>query len=56
MMESDSATANQARDFGHKLASWQDFSEAVFDTPNRTWYILTSKGEKLETEPPQHLI
>lgn len=56
MMESDSATARNARDLGHKLNSWQEFSEPVFDTPNRTWYVLTSKGEKLETEPPQHLI
>jgi 5-methylcytosine-specific restriction endonuclease McrA len=55
MMESDAATAEQAREFGHKLSSWQEFSESVFDKVNGTWYILDEKGNKHETEQPTNL-
>jgi 5-methylcytosine-specific restriction endonuclease McrA len=56
LMESDLVTANQAREFGHKLASWQLFSESVFDKNNRTWYVLDERGNKTETSPPMKLI
>lgn len=55
-MESQPDLANQARDFGHKLASWDDFSTPVFDRPMRLWYLLDEKGGKTEVDPPQFLI
>ena len=30
-MEASEVVATDARDFGHKLGSWQDFSEPVYD-------------------------
>lgn len=56
LMESDLVTANQARDYGHKLASWQEFDTPVFDRQKHGWYLLTQMGEKLETDPPMYLI
>lgn len=56
LMESDARTASQARDFGHKLASWDDFSNPVFDKINLLWYVLDDKGNKTEVEAPQYLI
>lgn len=62
LMESDSKIAEQARQFGHKLRSWQDFDSPVFDRPSATWYVLGERGEKwtlrnsqseCETEPLQ---
>jgi hypothetical protein len=55
-MESDSATANQARDLGHKLSKFLSPGEPVFDNAWRKWYYLDTKGEKHETEPPSYLI
>ena len=55
-MESQPIVANLARDYGHKLASWDDFNTPVFDTTNRTWYVLTETGEKKESDPPGFLI
>jgi hypothetical protein len=46
LMESDADVAEQARLFGHKLRSWEEFRTAVFDRPTATWYILGEEGEK----------
>ena len=56
LMESDAATAMQARDFGHKLASWDDFSHPVFDQTELTWWTLTEDGSKIRTDAPSYLI
>jgi len=55
-MESDWVIANQARDFGHKLSSWNDFSNPVFDKPSRIWYFLDDRGDKTEVDAPSYLI
>lgn len=55
LMESDLTTANRARDYGHKLQSWQEFTESVFDTINGAWYRLDDKGLKEEVNPPSKL-
>ncbi len=45
-MESSAEVAQQAREFGHKLRSWDDFSVSAFDRPTGTWYVLDSEGGK----------
>jgi 5-methylcytosine-specific restriction endonuclease McrA len=45
-MESDSPVADQAREHGHKLESWQDVSEPVFDRCDGEWYELKPDGTK----------
>jgi hypothetical protein len=56
LMESDPATAEDAREFGHKLQSWRDISDPLYDVPNLIWYTLTEAGEKERTEAPGYLI
>lgn len=56
LMESDPQTAAEAREYGHKLQSWRDISDPVFDTPNLTWYKLTEDGDRVETQAPSYLI
>jgi hypothetical protein len=56
LMESDPQTAAEAREYGHKLQSWRDISDPVFDTPNLTWYKLTEDGDRVKTEAPSYLI
>ena len=56
LMESDAAVANQARDFGHKLQSWNEFSDPVFDQFDLSWWILTEDGSKIQTQAPTYLI
>jgi hypothetical protein len=56
LMESDADVANQAREYGHKLRSWDDFSTPLLDTITGTWYLVDEKGNKGETEPPSFLI
>jgi hypothetical protein len=55
-MESDKATMIAARDFGHKLQSWEEFSDPVFDQISLTWWILSPDGSKIQTNPPDYLI
>lgn len=55
-MESDAAVAVEARDFGHKLASWDDFSHPVFDQAELSWWELTPEGLKNRVNPPNYLI
>ena len=55
-MEADPDAARDARDFGHKLQSWQDFSNPVFDRIGLTWYKLTEDGRKEKVLAPDYLI
>ena len=55
-MEADAATMAQARDFGHKLQSWELFSDPVFDQTELTWWTLTEDGSKIRTDAPSYLI
>lgn len=45
-MESEAHSAEEAREYGHKLASWQDFSEPVYDRCDGEWYQLNPDGTK----------
>lgn len=56
LMESDSIVAAEAREFGHKLQSWRDVTDPVFDSPNLIWYTLTEAGERVRTQAPGYLI
>jgi len=48
-MEADADMAQKARDYGHKLRSWQATFNPVCDIPSGRWYRLTSDGGKVET-------
>ena len=56
LMESDAVVARDAREFGHKLSSWQDFSNPVFDQFDLSWWELTEDGLKNRVNPPDYLI
>lgn len=56
LMESDANVAQQARDLGHKLNSWSDFSTPMFDRFSMNWYELDEQGGKTVTDPPSYLI
>lgn len=45
-MESNALVAEEARAWGHKIASWQSFNEAVFDRVQFCWYRLHEDGSK----------
>lgn len=45
-MESNSKIAQEARQWGHKLQSWQDFSEPVLDTITGFWWVLQDDGTR----------
>jgi hypothetical protein len=49
-MESSADDAQKARDWGHKLRSWQDTFNPVFDNVTGRWYRLTQEGAKEETD------
>lgn len=55
-MEAQPVIAERAREFGHKLESWREFSDAVFDMAEGRWYFLTQDGRKDYTNPPAYLI
>lgn len=55
-MESDPATANLARDLGHKLSKFLAPGEPCFDNDSKIWYHLDLQGGKVRTEPPSYLI
>jgi hypothetical protein len=46
LMEADAEVAKQAREFGHKLRSWDDFGVSLFDRVTGTWYVLDLEGGK----------
>lgn len=48
-MESDAVVAQDAKEWGHKLASWESFKEPVFDRCNGIWYELQDDGTKIES-------
>lgn len=48
-MESSADDAEKARSSGHKLRSWQDTFNPVFDFVSGRWYRLTPDGGKTET-------
>jgi len=54
-MEADSVLAQDARDHGHKLNSWQDFSEPVYDLCDGNWYVLNEDGSRSVVEPPESM-
>jgi len=51
-MESNPHAAQAAREFGHKLSSWQDFTDPVYDECDGNWYNLEENGTKTLTEAP----
>lgn len=55
-MESSEVAANDARGFGHKLSSWQDFSEPIYDECDGNWYILKDDGTKERAEAPEEVM
>lgn len=55
-MESDPASANLARDLGHKLSKFLSPGEPCFDNDSKKWYYLDLKGNKVVTDPPSYLI
>lgn len=56
LIESDSAAANEARDYGWKLSSWDSFSMPVFNKNEMKWYQLDAIGNKTEVPAPGYLI
>ena len=52
-MEASEVIAEDARKFGHKLSSWQDFSEPVYDECDGNWYALKDDGTKEVIEAPE---
>lgn len=55
-IESSAADANTARDWGHKLSSWDGFDNPVFDNTTKTWWLLDDKGNKQLCDPPLYLL
>lgn len=47
-MEAHYQSGEWARGWGHKLASWQDYSLPCFDRYAMTWYVLDNDGGKKE--------
>lgn len=54
-MESDSQVADQAREWGHKLESWQGFNEMIYDRCDGEWYELLPDGTKVNHWKPVSL-
>jgi hypothetical protein len=52
-MEASEVIAEDARKFGHKLSSWQDFSEPVYNECDGNWYALKDDGTKEVIEAPE---
>jgi phage terminase large subunit GpA-like protein len=55
-IESNANAANQAREWGHKLGSWNGFDTPVFDNTESQWWLLDQFGAKHKTTPPLYLI
>lgn len=55
-MESNANVANEAKDMGWKLGSWDSFDSPVFDRVAMTWWRLDERGNKEQVEPPLYLI
>lgn len=52
-MESEAVFAQEAKEFGHKLESWQDFSDPVYDRCTDLWYVLHNDGTKEIVDGPE---
>lgn len=48
LIEAHYQSAEQSRLWGHKIASWQEFTVPVFDSYTSTWYVLEKDGSKRE--------
>ena len=48
-MEANAVAAQEAKEWGHKLESWEKFTEPVFDRCNGIWYELRDDGTKVES-------
>jgi hypothetical protein len=51
-MESNAAVAENARTYGHKLSSWDDFDTPVLDECSGEWYRLDVQGSKTLVDAP----
>ena len=51
-MESNAVVAENARTYGHKLSSWDDFDTPVFDECTGEWYRLDIQGGKSLADSP----
>lgn len=49
-MESSANGADMARENGHKLRQWDEFSEPIKDETTGIWYVLDDLGNKTEAE------
>lgn len=56
LMESNAVVAEQAREYGHKLTSWQPFENPIFDATTYTWWQLNTDGTKTQVLAPGYLI
>lgn len=51
-IESSATAADAARENGHKLRQWDEFSSPIKDECTGIWYILDDAGNKIETSEP----
>ena len=51
-MESNAAVAENARMYGHKLSSWDDFDTPIYDECDGEWYLIDVQGGKTKTVSP----
>lgn len=51
-MESVPKIASAAKDAGHKLQSWEDFTDPVLDRCTGFWYRLNDDGTRTIVEEP----
>lgn len=53
IIEAQATQATIARSYGHKLRSWQETTEPVYDAVENKWYVLCPEGNKIETNIDQ---
>ena len=56
LVESDAVVSQQAKEFGWKLSSWDDFASPVFNANTKTWHRLHADGTLEIVDPPLYLI
>lgn len=54
-IEASATAADVAREHGHKLRQWDDFTFPIKDECNGVWYVLDDLGNKTEVEEPEVL-
>jgi 5-methylcytosine-specific restriction enzyme A len=52
-MESTASVAEQARERGHKLSSWENFDTPILDIVRGQWFILTLDGKREPAAEPE---